>query len=66
VTLGQESGRIRLEVSDNGRGFETARRHNQGMGLKNMRARARRIRARLTITSALNKGTTITLSLLSS
>ncbi|HEX9154302.1 MAG TPA: PAS domain S-box protein, partial [Nitrospira sp.] len=63
VTLRQESGRVRLEVSDNGRGFETARRHNQGMGLKNMRARARRLRARLTITSALNKGTTITLSL---
>lgn len=66
VTLRQESGKIRLEVTDNGHGFETARRHNQGMGLKNMRARARRLRARLTIKSALNKGTTITLSLPSS
>ncbi len=63
VMLRQESGKVRLEVSDNGRGFETARRHNQGMGLRNMRARARKLRARLTITSALNKGSKITLFL---
>ena len=33
------------------------------MGLKNMRARARKLRGRLVITSALNKGTTVTLSI---
>ena len=54
---------IRLEIADNGRGFSIRGRRRLGMGLKNMRARARKLRGRIAITSAPNKGTTVTLSI---
>ena len=54
---------IRLEVADNGRGFSLRGRRRLGMGLKNMHARARKLRGRIAITSAPNKGTTVTLSI---
>jgi PAS domain S-box-containing protein len=63
VRLRRQRRTICLEISDNGGGFALARRRGHGMGLKNMRARARKLRGRLAIVSALNKGTTVTLSI---
>ena len=63
VTLERHGNKIRLQVTDNGRGFSPARRQTQGMGLQNMRARARKLRGRLAITSVLTEGTTVTLTI---
>ena len=63
VRLRRQRGRICLEIADNGGGFSLAGRRSLGMGLKNMRARARKLRGRIAITSALNEGTTVTLSI---
>jgi PAS domain S-box-containing protein len=63
VSLRRQRTRICLEIADNGGGFSLAARRKRGMGLKNMRARARKIGGRITITSALHKGTTVTLSI---
>ena len=50
---------LSLLIQDNGAGFETKRRHNDGFGLGNMRARAERIGASLTITSEPGAGTQV-------
>ncbi|HEX6948969.1 MAG TPA: PAS domain S-box protein [Nitrospira sp.] len=61
VVLRQQRKTICLEITDNGQGFSLARRRRSGMGLKNMRARARKLRGRIAITSVLMQGTTVTL-----
>ena len=63
VTLRRQGNKIRLQVIDNGRGFSRSRRQTQGMGLQNMRARARKLRGRIAITSVLTQGTTVTLTI---
>jgi PAS domain S-box-containing protein len=63
VTLQRHGNKIRLQVTDNGRGFSPSRRQTQGMGLQNMQARARKLRGRLAITSVLTEGTTVTLTI---
>lgn len=63
VMLRRLGNKIRLEVTDNGYGFSTAHRRAQGMGLQNMRARARKLRGRIAITSVLGQGTTVTLTI---
>lgn len=63
VWLRRQRRTICLEIADNGGGFSLAGRRSLGMGLKNMRARARKLRGRIAITSELNKGTTVTLSI---
>jgi len=49
---------IRLELQDNGNGFEMNDRHN-GFGLTGMRERVEQMRATLNVISARGKGTTI-------
>lgn len=61
LSLRRQGNKIRLEISDNGLGFSPAQRRAQGMGLQNMRARARKLRGRIAITSILRQGTTVTL-----
>jgi len=63
VTLRRQGNKLRLQVIDNGRGFLPSRRQTQGMGLQNMRARARKLRGRIAITSVLTQGTTVTLTI---
>jgi PAS domain S-box-containing protein len=63
VTLERHGNKIRLEITDNGQGFLPAPRRTQGMGLQNMRARARKLRGRIAITSVFKKGTTVTLTI---
>jgi len=63
LSLRRQGNRIRLEISDNGLGFSPAQRRAQGMGLQNMRARARKLRGRIAITSILRQGTTVTLTI---
>ena len=50
-----------LSISDNGKGFSTDSEHD-GIGIKSMNARARKIGGRLDISSRQGKGTTILFS----
>jgi PAS domain S-box-containing protein len=63
LTLDVHRGSIRLEVADNGAGFQLHKKEHLGMGIKNMRARAAKLNAALVIRTSLRKGTRITLSL---
>lgn len=56
-------GKIRLECSDDGKGFNPTTRKQAGMGLANMRARAKKLGARLTIRSRPGKGTHVVLDI---
>jgi len=64
VRLHCEGNRLKLVVQDNGKGFDTAQpktRSGGGNGLKNMRVRAEKIDATLTIEPEVGCGTTVTL-----
>jgi len=63
VSLRRQGNRIRLEITDNGQGFSPAARQAHGMGLRNMRARAGKLRGRIAITSVPRQGTTVTLTI---
>src|SRR5882672_3676384 len=62
VLLAFDSREIRLEMCDNGCGFDPGRRH-EGFGLQGMRERAEGMGGRLTIQSAAGKGTGISIVL---
>jgi ligand-binding sensor domain-containing protein/signal transduction histidine kinase len=56
VTLGYKSGRLRMEVSDNGRGFDPGAA-TDGNGVKNIHRRAEQIGAHIQVLSAPDSGT---------
>ncbi len=60
IRLEQHGERLRLTVSDNGRGLPDGAAEQNGMGLIGMRARARGVGGTLRIDSAKGKGLTIT------
>src|SRR5207244_5622967 len=62
VLLVFDSSEIRLELRDNGCGFDPQRRH-EGFGLQGMRERAEGMGGRLTIQSAPGQGTAISIVL---
>jgi signal transduction histidine kinase len=62
VLLGFDSKEIRLEMRDNGCGFEPRKRH-EGFGLQGMRERAEGMGGQLTIQSAAGQGTAISIVL---
>jgi signal transduction histidine kinase len=62
VALGLHKDHMRLEVSDDGRGFDP-KNHSQGSGLRNVAARARELGARLDLISSPNNGTRLIVDL---
>ncbi len=56
VVLGYKSGRLRIEVSDNGRGFD-AEAVTDGNGVKNIRSRAEQIGAKILLDTSPEGGT---------
>lgn len=60
--INHSSRQIRVEIRDNGKGFDI-NLESQGNGIKNMRRRADEIKASLTITSVVNEGTSLELVL---
>jgi signal transduction histidine kinase len=62
INLHKEGGTIRLEISDNGQGFEQAKRVGS-LGLLGMRARARTIGGVLDVQSSPGNGVTIKVEL---
>jgi signal transduction histidine kinase len=63
VAVSRQEGAVRLTVSDNGRGFDRAGGGGSGYGLRSMQERAELIGARLTIDSAVQDGTRVTVEL---
>ncbi len=59
VRLDFDPEHLRLEVRDDGRGFDLAARSGRGMGLTSMRERAAQLGGHLAVESALGRGTTI-------
>ena len=59
ATTAQGERRVRLEIADNGAGFDVQRVYNGAIGLSSMAERAQQIGARLTIESAPGYGTTV-------
>lgn len=62
VTFHRRQNKLRLEIADNGAGF-SSRRPRRGLGLSNMRTRAKKLGGRLTIDSTAGQGTRIVLDL---
>jgi len=54
-----ENNKLQLLIEDNGKGFESTEKENDGIGLKNIQERARLAQAELAITSKLGEGTKI-------
>ncbi len=63
VTIVKEENKIKMEIKDNGIGFNLDNLSEKGNGLKNMRERARIIKGSLVIESKVGHGTTIRLIL---
>jgi signal transduction histidine kinase len=67
VSLQEHGGELRLEIKDNGRGFEVGgnmdRGAGEGIGLMGMRERAEHLNGSLVIRSAPGEGTTVTVSI---
>ena len=63
MTLSEKDNQLHLEIRDNGIGFEAGpemkRVAGQGIGLMGMRERAEHLQGSLSIRSAPNKGTTV-------
>lgn len=59
VRLQQRRSRLVFEIRDDGCGFDLQQVGNGGRGLRNMRERAEKIGARLTVTSRPGQGTTV-------
>ena len=62
VQLEDRAGQWRFEIRDNGVGFDPAT-ETAGNGLKNMRARAARMRGTIEIRSGPGDGTTLVLAI---
>lgn len=50
---------LHLTIEDNGVGFDSNKKENEGIGLKNMEERAKTLNSKLNVTSELGKGTKI-------
>ena len=61
VDIGLQLNEIVMIIKDDGDGFELGNKMEIGNGLKNMKARAKEINAKLEITSWIMKGTRIEL-----
>lgn len=63
VRLSHTGAAVRLEISDDGVGFDPKKQRRRGHGLGHMAARAKRIRARFRMESRPREGTRITVDL---
>lgn len=63
LTLSGSDQYVRLQIRDDGRGFDPKSVHAEGLGLRTMEYRARLMGAELSINSVREKGTTVTCTL---
>lgn len=62
INVSKESNDLVLRINDNGKGFDLQKPSN-GNGLRNMKERAREIKATMDVETALGQGTTLTLKM---
>jgi signal transduction histidine kinase len=62
VEIFEEHGNVMLSIEDNGQGFDTSLR-NPGMGLQNMSERVKAIGGEFTITSDIDQGTKVAVTI---
>jgi signal transduction histidine kinase len=60
VTVSADNGQCRLQVHDNGRGFDHAETREGGLGLVNLQRRAEKLQGQLLIESPPGGGTSLT------
>ena len=60
MTVQTDAQRLRLEVRDDGRGFDAAVRPPEALGLMSMEQRALALGGRLEVRSSPGRGTTVT------
>ena len=63
ISLQENSGSIRLEISDDGIGFDPNATQSSGRGLQNISARAETLQAKLKIVSQPGAGTRVVLDI---
>jgi len=63
LTISIDKSHLKIELEDNGIGFDLSRNSSKGNGISNMQRRALEINAQLTIHSAMETGTKLTLTL---
>ena len=63
IRLGTSDGRVRLDIEDDGVGFDLESGHGKGHGLDNIHTRAQKLGAALDIVSTPGHGTRLTLTL---
>ncbi|HEY4723268.1 MAG TPA: ATP-binding protein, partial [Anaerolineae bacterium] len=63
VTLAQKNGGLKLNITDDGRGFDDASIGDERFGLMGMRERAEMIGAELKVDSTVGQGTTVELTI---
>jgi signal transduction histidine kinase len=63
VTLAQKNGGLKLNITDDGRGFDDASIGDERFGLTGMRERAEMIGAELKVDSTVGQGTTVQLTM---
>ncbi len=63
VTLAQKNGGLKLNITDDGRGFDDASIGDERFGLTGMRERAEMIGAELKVDSTVGRGTTVQLTM---
>lgn len=59
VTVEEQDGELRLEIRDDGRGFDVAAAQGEGLGLMGMRERAEHLQGTFSLRSAPRQGTLI-------
>jgi signal transduction histidine kinase len=63
VRLTRSNGQVALSVSDNGKGFDPNRITSGGLGLVNMRERARQLHGTFAVDSERGRGTTVSVTI---
>jgi signal transduction histidine kinase len=62
VNIRQTRQNVILEIKDDGQGFDIKKLDNSGLGLRNMKERALQANGKFRITSKVNKGTKVVVS----
>jgi two-component system sensor histidine kinase DesK len=63
VLIEQKNKDLKIEISDNGKGFDSLNMHSKGYGMRNIKKRCEDIGAKISISSEAGKGADITITM---